>query len=345
MKTLRGSHYLRDLHTAAARLDAEAFRGKTLLVTGACGMIGGCTADMLLALDSMYSLSMTLLLNARSRERLVARYGSEGERMRFVVQDVTEPMALPVRADYVIHAASGADPRSFRLHPVEVMKANLLGTLNLLELLRAQGSGRMVFVSSGEVYGEGGPGVAAFTEGDSGYVDPAMPRSCYPSSKRAAETLCVSYAAQYGVDALIARPCHTYGQTMTDADNRAASEFLRKGAAGEPIVLRSPGLQVRNYCYVVDMALGLLTVCARGASATAYNIAPDNAVVSIRDLAELIGKIAGCPVIMEANGAAPGPIQRGVLSSDSIQALGWQPLLTLEEAVDHVITDMREEIG
>ena len=66
---------------------------------------------------------------------------------------------------------------------------------------------------------------------------------------------------------------------------------------------------------------------------------------SIRDLAELIDKVSGCPVMVEDSGAAPGPIQRGVLSSDRTQTLGWQPLLTLKEAVDHVITDTREEIN
>lgn len=104
-------------------------------------------------------------------------------------------------------------------------------------------------------YGDG-DGQDAFVKTDSCYVDPTAVRSCYPSSKRAAKTLCVCYHHEYGVDAVIARPCHAYGQTMTPTDSRAAT--------GEAIILRSAGTQVHSFCYVADMAAGLLQLARDG---------------------------------------------------------------------------------
>ena len=335
--------YSGDLDRVAAALgDAQWLRGKRVLITGACGMIGSCLADLLARLDERGGLGLTLMLNDRSPERLERRFGNL-PRAALLAQDITRPLVLPEPVDLIIHAASFADPASFSARPVEVMQANLGGAQQLLELLRHQGHGRLVYVSSGEVYGDSEE-QGAFVERDSGYVDPVSPRACYPSAKRAAETLCASYHHEYGVDALIARPCHTYGQTMTPTDSRAASEFLRRAAAGEPIILRSEGAQVRNYCYVADMAAGLLCLAARGEAGQAYNIAPENAVVSIRDLARTIARLGGCGFETRLSpDAAPAPIRRGVLDSRKIRALGWSEQFTLEEAVGHVLACLREQ--
>lgn len=334
--------YLRDLERVADALgDAQWLRGKRVLITGACGMIGGCLADLLARISERDALGVLLMLNDRSRERLEQRFGGMPDAV-LLAQDITQPLLLPEPVDIIIHAASGADPASFTAHPVEVMQANIAGARQLLELLRQQGHGRLVYVSSGEVYGDM-DGQGAFVESDSGYVDPMSVRSCYPSSKRAAETLCASYHHEYGVDAVIARPCHTYGQTMTPTDNRAASEFLRRAAAGEAIILRSEGAQVRNYCYVVDMAAGLLCLAQSGEAGQAYNIAPDNAVISIRELARTVARLGGCGFETRLSpDAAPAPIRRGVLDSRKIRALGWREQFTLEEAAGHVIGCLRE---
>ena len=101
---------------------------------------------------------------------------------------------------------------------------------------------RFLYISTGEVYGEGDG--RAFTEDYSGYVDCTKPRSCYPSSKRASETLCASYSSEYGLDVVIARPSHTYGPYFTESDNRVYAQFIRNGLKGGKVLAHSSVLGV-----------------------------------------------------------------------------------------------------
>lgn len=135
-----------------------------------------------------------------------------------------EPLPLDFPLDYIIHGASNASPKRYATDPVGTMKSNLWGVSNLLELAKEK-KARLLYISSGEVYGED-DGID-FVETHSGYVNCLNPRACYPSSKRASETLCIAYKEQYGVNVVIARPCHIYG-TDIERDDRAFAQFLRR---------------------------------------------------------------------------------------------------------------------
>ena len=118
-------------------------------------------------------------------------------------------------------------------------------------------------------------------------------RSCYPSAKRAAETLCASYFAEYGLDIVVARPSHVYGPNSTEKDNRASAQFFRDVLSGRDVVLKSRGQQLRSYTYVADCVSALLTVLTAGVSGEAYNIANPAATATIAEFAETIAKIGG----------------------------------------------------
>ena len=188
---------------------------------------------------------------------------------------------------------------------------------------------RFLYVSSGEIYGQG-TGEKAFTETDSGYVDCATPRACYPSSKRAAETLCVAYAEEYGVDAVIVRPSHTYGPHFTGSDNRVFCQFIRNVLRGEDIVMKSDGSQMRSWCYVADCALAMLYVLLNGERGNAYNIADTSSVFSIREMAETLAHQAGRKVVFaipeDAEKKVFTKISYAVFATDKLEALGWKPL-------------------
>ena len=178
---------------------------KTILVTGARGLIGSALVRRLRA-DGHYNVV-------------------EGTREWC---DVTKPLQGNQIYHYIIHCASNAAPKAFAETPVEVMMSNIMGVKNLLDYGRTHHMERFLFVSTGEVYGEGDG--RTFTEDYcEGYLNTLSPRSCYPSSKRAAETLCAAYAQEYGTDFVIARPCHVYGPGFTDNDNRVYAQFIRTG--------------------------------------------------------------------------------------------------------------------
>ena len=312
------------LRVATLDFPWEKLHGCNILVTGATGLIGSCFIDVLMSHPNKGYNVYACGRNEQRIERLFSPYLKDSQ-FNIIKQDLTTPLAFNINFHYIIHAASGAAPADFSLRPVEVMKANLLGIINLMEYGREHQLKRFLFISSGEVYGEGDGRL--FSEEYSGYVNPMMPRSCYPSSKRAAETLCASYGAEYGVEYVVARPCHIYGPNFTESDNRAYAQFIRNVINNEDIVLKSDGAQYRSWCYVVDGVSALLHILFYGKVGCAYNIADDNSILTIRQFAELIAEIGGKKVVFaiptcdEEKGY--NVVSKSVYDTNKIKALGW----------------------
>lgn len=333
--------YLQDIRSLfETGLDLSTLNDSRILVTGATGLIGSCLVDVLLTNPhrnyQVYALG-------RNEERARRRFNNYWETadFHFIRHDISLPLDSDIRFDYIIHAASNASPNFFKEKPVEVIKSNIIGVENLMEHGIRHGMKRMLFVSSGEIYGEGDG--REFTEADSGYVNCATPRACYPSSKRAAETLCVAYAAEYGADVVIARPCHTYGPYFTESDNRVYAQFIRNLLDGKDIVLKSRGEQYRSWLYVVDAAHALLTILTKGAKGEAYNVADEQSNITIRALAELLAGAEDRQVVFDiddANGNTT-PITRATFSTEKLAQLGWRPLTTIAEGLQHTLAAQR----
>ena len=214
-------------------------------------------------------------------------------------------------------------------------------TRKLMEYGLEHGMRRMVYVSSGEIYGEGDG--SEFTEMSSGYVDCASVRACYPSSKRAAETLCMSYVEEYHADVVIARLSHTYGPGFTESDNRVFAQFIRNVLRGEDIVLKSKGEAFRSWLYVVDAAHAILRLLMDGEKGNAYNVAHSESNISIRQLAELIAGKAHRKVVFDIpEDALQGnttPITKATFNTDKLKALGWKPLFDVEQGFEHTLAE------
>lgn len=312
------------LKVATLDLPWSKLSGCNILITGATGLIGSCLVEVLMSrLDKDYHI----YASGRNEERAMARFKefADDPAFNFFKYDVMEPLTGDVRFDYIIHAASNASPNFFATKPVEVIKSNIIGVSNLMDYGIKHGLKRLLFISSGEVYGEGDGRV--FTEDYSGYVNPMSPRSCYPSSKRAAETLCVSYGAEYGFETVIARPCHTYGPNFTESDNRVYAQFIRNVLKGEDIVMKSTGAQFRSWCYVVDCASAMLHILLKGENGQAYNIADETSNISIRELAEMIADIGGKKVVIDlpsdTEKAGFNVVTKSVFSTYKLKELGW----------------------
>ena len=333
------SPYYLDIQECSKRIDLSPLEGSNILITGATGLIGGSLVDVLMNVHcQVYALGRN---EERAKKRFADYWNSDS--FHFIKGDVTKPLSCNINFDYIIHAASNASPNFFKEKPVEVITSNIIGTQNLMEYGLSHGMKRMLFVSSGEIYGEGSG--KEFVETDSGYVDCATSRACYPSSKRATETLCVSYAAEYGADVVIARPCHTYGPFFSESDNRVYAQFIRNVLNGEDIVLKSKGEQYRSWIYVVDCVGALLTVLCQGRCGEAYNVADEKSEISIRELAELIASNSGLSVKFDIpltqDKGNTTPITRALFSTRKLQALGWKPLFSISDGIKHTISTLR----
>ena len=319
--------------------EMDFLQGKTVLISGVTGMIGSAIADALCVAGK----NTRVLGMGRSKERADNRFAYPwftAENFRFIEHDVINKCFVDEPIDFVIHAASPAYPAVFAKYPVETMTANFLGTLNLLELAK-DNQARFLFVSSGEIYGE--IDKETKEEQDYGFIDSMESRSCYPNSKRAAETLCSAYADEYGVEAVVVRLSHVYGPTMTDSDNRVSSDFIRKAKLGKDLILHSTGTTVRSYTYVLDAVSGILCALQKGKNGEAYNIADENKVVSIRQLAEITAKAGNVSFTIDVPDTADkgtSSISRQVMSGEKLRMLGWKCKFDFTSGVDMTLNCM-----
>lgn len=335
--------YWQDVRLVSKQIpNLDRLYGKSILITGATGMICSVIAEVLLFLNKEENAKIHIILASRNKDRLQKRfyYFNEGKDYTFFLYDATCATPLNIKADYIIHGASNADPSKFAKEPVETILANIIGLNTLLKSAIDNQTKRLLYISSSEVYGQKKE-KRPFKEDDYGFVDILNPRASYPSSKRAAETLCSAYSAEYGLDTVIVRPGHIYGPTITDSDSRASAQFTRKAKAGEDIVMKSAGTQLRSYCYTMDCATAILTVLINGKCGEAYNISNPKSVVTIRKMAEALAEAGNVNIVFEN----PSDLEKksynlmdnSSLESMKLESLGWKAKFNIIEGTNKTI--------
>lgn len=335
---------------AASPLSWDKLRNKTLLITGATGFIGSYIIRTLLRKNETDCLGVSVLALVRNRERAEAMYG-KNENLDYIVQDVCQPLPTDKKADFIIHCASNAAPREYSMYPVETMKTNFMGTLNLLDYAKAVKVSGFLYVSTIEVYGTT-RGVDKIDEDTYGTIDAMKVRSCYPLSKKGCETLCVSYSDEYGVPVKIGRLSYIFGPGMREGDSKIVAVFPKCIAEGENIVMKSKGEQLRSYTYASDAITALFTVLLDGADGEAYNIASTKCITTIAGIAHTLVDsypekglkvIFDLPTESEAKGFSL--IENAVLDSSKLEALGWKSQVDLKTGLMRVVDEQTELKG
>jgi len=313
-----------------------------ILVTGANGLIASNMVDALMQIQKDAGIHCKVTAMCRNREKAVRRFEPylETEGFAILVQNVIEPLPDGETYRYIIHAASPANPNEFNEYPVDVMKANFIGTMNILEHSRKHKGERVLFVSSSEVYGENFDLVDMFTEENNGSVNFNRFRACYPESKRAAETLCQSYIKQYGVDALTCRPAFIFGEEIIDTNHRADVSFLRLAMNRQDIVMYSKGEQVRSYLYVYDCVKAFFYILLKGETGKAYNIGDSDNRITLKEYAEKIAGYAGVRLIYRPEDKPAETVMLKtvsmILDNQKLKALGWNPTYTVDTGLKDI---------
>jgi UDP-glucuronate decarboxylase len=316
-----------------------SFFGKTVLISGANGFVPAYMLETLLFLNETANAGIHIVALVRNREKAMRRLDHLTTRpdLTFAVQDVCDPYRGPTQIDFVIHAASQASPKFYGADPVGTFETNVTGTGRMLEVARQAHAQGFLFFSSGEVYGTPKDPSVPVSETDYGYLDPTNVRSCYGEGKRAGETLCACWHAQFGVPAKIVRLSHTYGPGMDLNDGRVFADFVANVVTGGDIVLKSDGSARRPFCYLADATIAFFTVLLRGKNGEAYNVGTDREC-SILDLAGMLCRLfperirsvrheerkASDPYI-------PSSITGGHFDLSKIEKLGWRPTTDIEE--------------
>lgn len=327
----------------ALDLDWIRFRNKTVLVTGAAGMLASYMVETLLMLNRSHGLGCRVVGLVRTPEKAKKRFADhlQDPFLTFVHADVSVGIPVSHRCDFIIHAASHASPKYFGSDPVGTMSSNLNGTWHALCLAREWSSEGFLFFSSSEVYGQA---IKTPTrEDDYGWLDILAPRSCYAESKRAAETLAVSFACQHAVPATIVRPYHSYGPGMALDDGRVFADLVRNIIEGGSLVLHSDGSSRRAFCYISDAVSGFFTVLLKGQPGRAYNVGNPGGVLSIRELAELLVRCfpeRGLKVEFQntmPTGYLASQVKASTPDIQRLSGLGWLPRVDTAEGFRRTI--------
>ncbi len=317
------------------------FKNKTILISGANGFLPSYLVEIFLSLNSKNkNLDIKVIALVRNKKHAIERFENYLNDANFEIlhQDVTEKIIYKDKIDVIIHAASQASPKFYGVDPIGTLKANILGTINLLDLALENNILSFLFFSSGEVYGEIEEAKIPTKEIDFGYLNPNLVRSCYAESKRMGENICVSYHHQHSIPVKIVRPFHTYGPNMKLDDGRVFADFVSNIVRNENIKMQSDGKAKRAFCYIKDASIGFLKVLIEGSNGEVYNVGNPMQEISILELAEVLIKLYPEKnlkieklLTKNDNNYLKSNISRNSPNIDKIKKLGWMPKTTVEE--------------
>ncbi len=300
-----------------------------ILVSGAGGFLGSHLCDKLLsnghevlAVDNFFTGARTNVAHLLGNPNF--------ELLR---HDVTFPLFVEVDAIY--NLASPASPIHYQKDPVQTIKTNILGAVNMLGMAKRL---RVPIwqASTSEVYGD--PEVHPQTEEYWGNVNPIGPRACYDEGKRAAETLFFDYNRQHGVNIRVARIFNTYGPRMATGDGRVVSNFIVQALKGEDITIYGDGSQSRSFCYVSDLIDGFVRMMDQTDSLVGpINLGNPNEFTML-ELAEQVIRLTGSKSKLRFEPLPQDdPKQRQPDISKAKRILDWEPKIQLNEGLDLTI--------
>ena len=349
MNIYKSSLWLSDIDVVISQLpELKELNGLSVLITGASGLICSAVVDLFIRYNEKYDGNITILCAGRSEKKMRDRFGAFYDKPYFcyIPYDATNPVVnIPYHAHYIIHGASNASPNIIVKEPVETMVSNFTGLYALLNYSKIEKSKRLLYISSCEIYGKK-DGAEPYTEDDYGFIDLLNSRNSYSVSKRAAETLCISFAEEYGVESVIVRPGHIYGPTASSTDKRVSSTWVYDVCLGRDIVMKSAGTQIRSYVYCLDCASAIVKVLLKGENSHAYNISNPNSIISIKEMASILCSISNVQLKMELPSTkekkAFTPMNNASMDSHNLQNLEWNGCFDAETGFAHTVKIVSE---
>ncbi len=305
---------------------------KRVLVTGGAGFLGSHLCDRLIK-DGHEVVCLDNLMTGSEQN---VEHLKNHPAFSFIKQNVQQPFSMQV--DWIFNLACPASPVHYHSDPVETVRTNVLGMMNMLDLARSTGA-RILQASTSEVYGD--PLEHPQKETYWGNVNPISRRACYDEGKRCAETLCFDYHREFGVDIRVIRIFNTYGPRMAKDDGRVVSTFILQALRSEDITIYGTGTQTRSFQYVDDLIEGMMRMMSQDGFVGPINIG-NPGEFTMDELAELVMQMTGT---VSRTNYIPGP---RVYSEYDIQKrkpdialakemLGWEPHVPLRQGLEKTI--------
>jgi dTDP-glucose 4,6-dehydratase len=330
---------IEDLQMIEARTAAlwQELQGQSLFLTGGTGFFGSWLLESLQYANRVGKLGVRVAVLTRNPEafREARPHLTQDPSIRLLSGDVRSFAFPEGEFTYVIHGATETCARPGSGGTAELLGTILGGTERVLQFASMHGTRRLLFASSGAIYGPQPQELTHIGEDYQGAPDPLRPESAYGEGKRAAEALCVAYGQQYGFACSLARCFAFVGPLLALDQHFAIGNFLRDALRGKEITIRGDGTARRSYMYAADLAVWLWTLLVRAPHAVAYNVGSGDSV-SILELANLVRRAIGSTAeVRVTQQAIPGAQVHQYVPSvrKAEQELGLKGQVPLSDAI------------
>ena len=305
-----------------------------VLVTGGAGFLGSHLCERLikekydvLCLDNFFT----------GQKRNIAHLIGQPF-FELIRHDVTIPYSTEV--DHIYNLACPASPPHYQYDPVQTIKTNVFGALNMLGLAKRTGA-RILQASTSEVYGD--PTMHPQVESYWGNVNPIGIRSCYDEGKRCAETLFFDYHRQNNVDIKVVRIFNTYGPRMHPNDGRVVSNFIMQALKGDDISIYGDGSQTRSFCYVDDLIDAIVRMMKTETGLTGPINIGNPVEFTIKELAEKVIELTkSTSKIIYFELPSDDPKQRRPDITLAKTKLQWDPKISIEDGLKETIAYFKQ---
>lgn len=325
-------------------IDWTKLKDKSILITGATGLIGSILVKALLLKNKKENLNVKLFLLIRDLNEAKKVFKNE-DNIHYIISDIKNYEPENLKLDYIIHGASPTKSKYFIEKPVETMDISIIGTKNILEQAKISNIKSMVYLSSMEMYGILNSNDVK--ENVQGFIDPLNVRSSYSQSKRTCELYGYSYYNEYDVPIKFARIAQTFGAGISSKENRVFKVFADAVLSQQDIILKSDGSTVINFSYTTDTVIGILCILLNGKNGEAYNLVSDKTNMTILDSAKWLTNVYGnenigvkIEIPKENSGFAPS--NKMVLNNEKIKSIGWNFKYDLKEGYDRLLKYLKE---
>ena len=300
---------------------------KTVLISGGAGLIGSHLCEKLLnkkntiiCIDNLFTGSKNNLKKFINNKNFI-----------FIKKNINSNIKINLKIDEIYNLACPASPVHYQTNPIETVKTNVIGSINMLELAK-KNNAKILQSSTSEIYGN--PKISPQKESYNGNVNTIGPRACYDEGKRCAETLFFDYRRQLNLKIKLVRIFNTYGPNMSVNDGRVISNFIVNALNNKPLEINGDGNQTRSFCYIDDLIHGMIKMMNSKITFCGPCNLGNPSEIKIKELAKKIIKITNSKSkIINLRSQPDDPRVRKPNISLAKKELNWKPNISFDRGL------------
>lgn len=313
-----------------------------LFITGGTGFFGCWLLESLIFAKREFDLGTEILVLTRDVDRVRKKcpHFFNVNHIEFHQGDIRNFSFPQGGFTHLIHAATDASAQLNEQNPLEMYETIFQGTKHVLNFAQTAKIQKMLFVSSGAVYGKQPEDISKLSENDMGRIDPLSISSAYGLGKLMAEHMSSIYARKYHFDLKIARCFAFVGPYLPLDIHFAIGNFIKNVINREDILIQGDGTPLRSYLYAADLVIWLLKILCEGNPMGIYNVGSEQAI-SIAELANLVNaQHSGQSKVMIRDLVVQGQAVLKYIPSTqkSQKELGLNQYIGLEDAIQKTIS-------